>query len=183
MVPESAVIAGILLQGPDDDEWREKIEHQNVLRKRSIGTAKRQAGLIRQRLEPFENELLEIVASGSAHEARQVLFAAALAHSALLADFMVVIREHFRVLAPSIRRQEWLDYVERCADIDPQMSEWKHSTIDKLGDMAFRMLHEVGYLEEVGRNVLRPVFLHTSVKSALIDAGRHRELDLMRTNR
>jgi hypothetical protein len=47
-VPESRIIADLLLRGVDDNEWRDAIEVQNALQKRSPATARRQASLIRR---------------------------------------------------------------------------------------------------------------------------------------
>ena len=46
-LPESRIIAGLLIDGVSESEWKDAIEVENVLQKRSPGTAKRQASLIR----------------------------------------------------------------------------------------------------------------------------------------
>ena len=81
---ESRVVAGLLLDGVSDTEWKNAIEVANVLQKRSPGTAKRQASLMRVRLETMMPELWELVRDGSKIVATHALFAAAIKHSTLL---------------------------------------------------------------------------------------------------
>ena len=54
-VPESRIVAGMLLQGTDD--WRAEILEQNVLQTRSPETAKRLSRLLRARLKLMRPEL------------------------------------------------------------------------------------------------------------------------------
>jgi hypothetical protein len=47
MVPESRVVAGLLLKGVDADGWRQAIQVENVLAKRSVSTAAAAGSLTR----------------------------------------------------------------------------------------------------------------------------------------
>ena len=53
-VPESRIIADLLLQGLDETGWKEALYDQNVLQTRSLKTAKRLVLLLRGRLELIE---------------------------------------------------------------------------------------------------------------------------------
>lgn len=171
-VSESRRIARLLLDGAGVEEWRRQIERENILQKRSPSTAKRQANLIRSRLETMNSGLWHLVADGSSTVATQALFAAAIEHSALFADFLPVVRDRFRVLKADLPRRVWIDYVDRCHDVDPWMPDWKISTIDKLGDTAYRILHEVGFLTGGRKNILRPLDIEPEVIRNLREA-RH----------
>ena len=46
LVPESRKVAQLLLEGVDKTNWKDAIENQNILQKRSIATASRVAALI-----------------------------------------------------------------------------------------------------------------------------------------
>ncbi|MER2266809.1 DUF1819 family protein [Methylobacterium oxalidis] len=168
---ESRRIAALLLQGVGAEEWQRKIETENILQKTSPSTARRQASLIRSRLTTMDAKIWRIVAEGPARAATHALFAAAIKHSALFADFLPIVRERFRVYKTDLPRRVWVDYVERCRDVDPKMPEWKTSTIDKLGDSAYRILQEAGFLAEGRGNILRPVLIAPTVLAALHDAG------------
>lgn len=57
MVPESRIVADLLLQGVDAAAWKQAIEGDNVLRKRSPTTASTKALLIRARLRTMTEGL------------------------------------------------------------------------------------------------------------------------------
>jgi hypothetical protein len=58
MVPESRLVADLLLQGIDASGWRQAVEADNILRKRSPATASTKALLIRARLRTMTEELV-----------------------------------------------------------------------------------------------------------------------------
>ena len=167
-IPESRVIAGLLLNGMDDQQWHDAIVVRNVLQKRSPGTAIRQASLIRGRLVAMGRELWELVRDGSNPVATHAVLAAAIKHSALLGDFLdITVREAFRMFRPDLPRKLWIDFVEGCHDRDPFMPEWQESTINKLGDSVYRILQEVGYIGENPRYHLHPVRISAEVLAYL----------------
>lgn len=173
-VPEARVIAGLLLDGVDDAGWQRAIDVQNVLQKRSVGTARRQALLVRTRLEGMGPGLWEIVRDGTKPAATHAMLACAIKLSPLLADFLhYTVREGFRTYQQSLPRREWNRYIERCRDRDPTMPDWADSTVEKLGDSSFRVLHEAGFLTGGTKNVLRPVRIESSVVEYLREHGEH----------
>lgn len=169
-IPESRVIANLLLEGVDERQWKDAIEVQNVLQKRSPGTAKRQASLIRGRLAAMGPELWELVRDGSLQVTTQAVFASAIKHSTLLGDFLdLVVRDQFRMFRSDLPRRLWLDFVEKCHDRDPLMPEWQESTTNKLGDSVYRILIEVGYVVDNKSYTLQPVRISGEVMAYLRD--------------
>jgi hypothetical protein len=161
---ESRVVAGLLLDGVSDTEV------QNVLQKRSPGTAKRQASLMRLRLEMMKPEIWELVRDGSKIVATHAVFATAIKHSTLLGDFLdLMVRNQFRMFRQDLPRKLWLDFVEKCHDREPNMPEWQESTTNKLGDTVYRILAEVGYLLDNKKYVLQPVRISGEVMTYLRD--------------
>lgn len=177
-LPESRVIAGLLLEEVDDRGWHDAIVVQNVLQKRSPGTAKRQASLIRSRLVTMGRDLWELVRDGSNPVAAHALLAAAIKHSTLLGDFLdLVVREQFRLFRPSLSRKLWPDFLDQCRGRDPYMPVWQESTADKLGDSVFRILDEAGYITDTKTMTLKPVRVSEEVLAYLRD---HEELYVLR---
>jgi len=83
-VPESRLIADLLLRNLDDQAWHDAILVQNILQARSTQTAKRLTLLIRGRLQGMETDLWRLVRDGSQVVAIHAAFAAAVKASALL---------------------------------------------------------------------------------------------------
>lgn len=155
---ESRIIAGLLLRRLSPAEWRHAIEIENVLQKTSQATAKRQASLIKARLKMMTPEHWLLVRDGAKPLATQAIFAAAIAHSRLLRDFLALdVRDCFRSGNLALTRRHWRTYVAACRERDSEMSIWTQSTTDKLGDSVFQILGEVGMVSDGPKPVLQPV--------------------------
>lgn len=72
MVPESRIIADLLLQGVDAAGWKQAFEGQNVLHKRSPTTASTKAALIRSRLQTMSEGQWQLVRDGSSPMAKSL---------------------------------------------------------------------------------------------------------------
>ncbi|WP_299753317.1 DUF1819 family protein [Devosia sp.] len=176
-VSEARVVAGLLLAGASEEQWRRAISVDNVLQKRSAGTANRQATLIRNRLQTMGPDLWRIVQDGTNTAATHAMLACAIKHSPLLADFLhYTVRESFRLFRSDLPRRVWTSFIDRCHDLDPAMPQWADSTTQKLGDSAFRVLHEAGYLTGGAKNILQPVRVDPEVMGYL---RNHDEMDVI----
>lgn len=163
-MPESRVIAGLLLRGVTDKEWRKAIYDQNVLQARSPKTAKRLSVLIRGRLDQVEAPLWKLIHDGSVVEATHACLAAAIKASHLLGDFLdLVVREQYRTFKETLSRRLWSDYIENCRSRDPEMPQWSDSTITRLRSTVFTITAEAGYIDSTktrklqGVHIVRPV--------------------------
>lgn len=163
-VPESRVIAGLLLRGVTDKEWRKAIYDQNVLQARSPKTAKRLSVLIRGRLDKVEAPLWKLIHDGSVVEATHACLAAAIKASHLLGDFLdLVVRDQYRTFKETLSRRLWAEYIEDCRSRDPEMPQWSESTITRLRSTIFTIAAEAGYIDSTktrklqGVHIVKPV--------------------------
>lgn len=149
LVPESRVVAGLLLKNVGEDQWQQAIVVDNVLQKRTRNTATTQASLIRNRLNTMGPELWALLKEGGKSVATHAVFAATIKFSPLFGDFLdLVIREQFLRFEKVLRPVLWDDYMETCHQRDPDMPSWSETTRAKLKQNAFRMLAEAGYLHD-----------------------------------
>ena len=88
-LPESRLIADLLLRQVDSEGWKDAIVTKNVLQSRNLNTARRLTRLIRARLETMGPDLWELVRDGNGTIATHAAFAASVKHSPLLGDFLV----------------------------------------------------------------------------------------------
>src|SRR5208283_1418536 len=86
LIPESRKIARLLLEKPSADDWHRALVVDNILQKKSPATAKRQARLIKARLETVNPDLWRLVISGTYETTVQALMGAAIKQSRLLGD-------------------------------------------------------------------------------------------------
>ena len=163
-VPESRVIADLLLREVTGREWRKAIYDQNVLQTRSPKTAKRLSVLIRGRLSLVEAPLWKLIRDGSVVEATHACLAAAVKGSHLLGDFLdLVVREQYRTFKQTLALTLWAEFVQNCRSRDPDMPQWSESTITRLRSSVFSILAEAGYIDTTktrklqGVHVVKPV--------------------------
>ena len=98
LVRESRVIAELLLANADDADWKQAIQVENRLQKRSPATAKRQANALRKRLERLDQPFWRALRDGDDELATQVAFVAALERNLLLVEFVETIVQDAFVL-------------------------------------------------------------------------------------
>jgi hypothetical protein len=177
-VPESRVIAGLLLREVTEKQWRKAIYDDNVLQARSPKTAKRFSVLIRGRLAEVESPLWKLIRDGSAVEATPACLAAAVKSSLLLGDFLdLVVRKQYQTFKNSLTLTLWADYIAACRGRDPDMPQWSESTITRLRSSVFSILSEAGYIENTKNRKLQMVHI---VKPVLRYLEQHDEQYVLR---
>lgn len=170
LIPESRQIARILLDQPDAAAWYRLITVENVLQKKSPATAKRQAKLIRNRLELMTHDFWETIASSSTDIVTQSLLAAAVKHSHLLGDYMEkVMGERWRTFKRTLTHKDWNDYLEMCTQVDAVVNSWSTTTRNKLKQVVFRILAEAKYIDNTRKLNMLPVTIIPEVKAYLMD--------------
>ena len=169
-VPESRVIADLLLRGRTGQSWKDAIVTENVLQARSPATAIRLARLIRLRLETMDAGLWTLVRDGTGTVATHAALAAAVKHSPLLGDFLdLVVRDQFRTFNPGVSKAIWEGYLDDCRGRDPDMPLWNDSTRRRLRSSVFQALAQAGYLADTKSPELRPVHVAGRVLAYLQD--------------
>ena len=177
-MPESRVIAELLLRNVTDREWRKAIYGENVLQARSPKTAKRLSVLIRGRLASVEAQLWKVIHDGTLVEATHGCLAATVKTSFLLGDFLdLVVREQYRTFQKTLSLSLWLQYVQECRSRDPDMPQWSESTVTRLRSSVFTILAEAGYIESTKTRKLQAVHI---VKPVLRYLEQHDEQYVLR---
>jgi hypothetical protein len=173
-VPESRVIADLLLRGVNGREWDAAILDQNVLQARTLETAKRLARLIRGRLSLMDADLWRLVRDGSGDVAAHAVLAAAVKHSPLLGDFLdLVVREQYRLFAATLTNKLWDDYLDDCRGRDPEMPIRSESTRKRLRSSVFQILAQAGYIESTRSKKLQTVHIASQVLQYLERRSEH----------
>jgi hypothetical protein len=171
MLPESRRIARLLLTRPTPAQWDEALKGENLLQKKP-STARRQARLIRRRLETLDEEGLQLVVEGDGELSTQVLMAAAARHSPLLSDFLrdVYIAD-LRRLERTLSHLQWEAFLVECEHRDPAVGAWAASTRKKLFQVIVRILAEARYLDTARHRGLTPPMLHPKTRAYLNRLG------------
>jgi len=180
MVRESRIIAELLLAKTDDAGWKQAILDENCLQKNRPATAKRMAQAIRKRLEPLPVECWLALRDGDDQLATQVSFFAAVHRNLLLLEFLeTTLADAFATRAEGLARYQWDEFLDERAIRDQAVGEWSVSSRQKMGQVVFRMLIDVGVLAEKpspGRiHSLQPLMLRPELEAQLEahHYGRH----------
>ena len=165
---ESRIIAGLLLSGVSDADWKQAILEQNVLQMGSFESIKRISRLLRARLEPLGADIWLLLRDGGREQATQAALAAAIKNSRLLGDFMdLTIRDQRALFAKKLEYHMWNDYIAGCRGRDPEMPDWRDSTLARLRSAVFSMLSEAGYLQDTRSLLLQNVFVDSQLAAIL----------------
>lgn len=184
MVPESRIVADLLLRDVDPAGWKQAIEIDNLLRKRSPTTASTKAILIRARLQTMTEALWRLVRDGSKPVATHAVLAATIKYSPLLGDFLdLVVRDLYRRFEPTLKPQHWDRYLEDCRSRDPLTPQWAAGTLESLRTRVFGMMTEAGYLSDSRTRALRPVQVSPEVVRYLKESGEGYALRCMELTR
>ncbi len=179
MLPESRRIARLLLTRPSQAEWDEALKGENLLQKKPA-TARRQARLIRNRLETLDEDGWMLVVDGDGELTSQVLLAAAARHSLLLSDFLRdVYGDDLRRLEQRLSHRQWDAFLTECEHRDPAVAMWAATTRAKLFQVIVRILVEAKYLDHARRMSLTPPMLHPKTRAYLKRLGDHSTLARM----
>ena len=180
MPTESRRLASLLLAVPDKTFWQHAIEIENILQKKTPSTARRQAALIRKRLNALDAAAWKMIAECENEVVIQLLLAAAVKHSQLLGDFMrKVYAERQRRLELALTPSDWHDFLAECAHHDPSVATWSESTRAKLLQVIVRILAESKYLESARSMQLTPRSVHPDVRRYLSERNETYVLDCL----
>lgn len=159
-VPESRVVAELLLRGVSEQEWRQAIYKDNRLLTRSPKTAQTLAGLIRGRLSLFEAPLWTLIRDGSMQEATHACLAATVKASPLVGDFLdLAVRDAYRTFKTTLALTLWADFIADCRGRDPAMPQWREATLLRLRSSVYTILAEAGYLHSTQTRLLQTVHI------------------------
>ena len=180
IVPETRIVARLLLEGGGDREWERQIYELNVLQKRTAKTAATYANLARSRLQTMGEELWHLVHEGSMPVATHAVLAATVKFSPLFGDFLrTVVRHQFRRFSTHLELRHWDAYVEDCQRAQPDMPTLTDSTRGKLRQNAMRMLAEAGFIDDTRSLRLRSQAIEPAVLNYLRQQNEQYVLDCL----
>lgn len=180
IVPETRIVAGLMLDRISTAEWKQAIETDNVLQKKTRLTAVTYATLARSRLQVVPEPLWRLARNGSHAEATDVALAATVKFSPLFGQFLRdVLRDEFRRFATALAPTAWDDYIDQQLRAHPEIAPYNASTRIKLRQNGMRMLQEAGFVVDTKYLALRRRSLEPSVRQALDAAGERQLLECL----
>lgn len=173
MITEAQLIAELLLTEPSKEDWDYAIVDQNILQKRSPASAKRNAATVKKRIGSLENSFLTSLVNANHEEAAQLMMAATLMNSPLLADFMrTVVMDAKRMYRESIDMKDWEEFWEDKCRLYPDLAEMSEASTYKIAQVAFKVMTDGGFLESTKTKTLTNIYIVPDVRDLLIEMNR-----------
>ena len=180
MLKDSLILAKYLLQDPDTEQWKQFIVEENVLQRRSSQTALRAAATVRKRLSPLGHDFLKDILSLPERSYVQLLMAALLVQSPIMADFMgTVLAEARRMYKPSLEQNAWQNFIDDRRRAWPELDDYSDETYKKIGKNVIRSLAEAGYLDSSRNKQIQAVYVEPEVKNWLDKLNRADLIEVM----
>ncbi|PVZ66776.1 DUF1819 family protein [Pelagibaculum spongiae] len=174
LIPESRIIAGLLLQEPTTEEWKRQVYDDNILQLRTLNGAKTAGNLIRRRLNTMDKALWKFVHTGSKELATQSVLAATVKFSPLLGDYIRdVYQRERKQFAEQLRPSSWNQFIEECHNRIPDLPVRSESTQAKLKQNAFRIMAEAGMIDNTRNMTIRHLSLAPQLKRYLENSDEH----------
>lgn len=100
--------------------------------------------------------------------ATQVAFCAALGRNLLLLEFLEsVVADSFVTQAETLEPYQWEEFLSERSSRDPAINLWAASSRKKMGQVAFRMLYEVGVISDNRHRRIQPLVVRHDVLALL----------------
>ena len=164
MVRESRAIANLLLQDAEAEQWQHQLYIENILQKRSPASIKRNASTIRKRLERLNADFWQLLRDGDDELAKQIALCGVLERNPLLVEFMeTVVKDTYVARSLTLENYYWTDFLNERALRDYNIATWKDSSKKKMGQVAFRILTEAGYIKSAQSLELQHVMLRPEI--------------------
>jgi hypothetical protein len=180
MIAESHIIAETLLKKLPEDEWKRMIIDDNILQKKSVNSAVRNAHTLRKRLAPMGDDFLTSLLAMSERAYVQMLMLAFLIHSPIIADFMrQTLAEAKRTYKPALSVDAWADFIETRQRANAELANYSESTLKKMGNNVIKALVDSGYLNTSRQRTLQGVYLMPEVRSWLQKLNRDDLIEVM----
>jgi len=180
LIAETRVVADYILKSPSSSEWKSLIIEQNILQKKSAQTASRYTRTIRRRIEVLGDDFIVSLLECTERAYIQLLMAALLINSPVVADFMrLSLAEARRTYKPTLASNAWTEFYDTQIRVYPELNKFFDSTISNMGRNAIKSLVDSGYLSDSRKRQIQPVYLLPEVKECLISLGREDLIEVM----
>jgi hypothetical protein len=145
LVREAEVVASVYLQQRDWATVRQVAVDGNILQARTTSSSVRVTRETIQRLSVLSDAELELLADSSLTERCHLMWVAACRRYELIGELAEeVLRERFLLLTPTLSADDFDRFIAGKSLWHPELDELKPSTLTRLRQNAFKMLHEAG---------------------------------------
>lgn len=184
LIRESKKLAPFIFNNNSESEIKYAIEIDNILEKRSISSAKRNAAAVKKRLRALPLPLIKILPDADYELASQICLAVTIKQNRLLGDFMkIVLKEHYDLGREFIGKHTFISFVEDQAREHPESIQFNETSLKKISQVVFLILAESGYISDTKTRKLQNVIIRPELRSLLEQKSEQYVLSCMEVSR
>ena len=183
MVRESRIIAKLILDNASDEVWEQTLIRDNAFQKNTVSTIKRNISTLKKRYSDLSLDFLQLLVEGDEELARQVAFYGIL-HSNLIFVELIerVLVDAYLLKYRQLSRSVWRDFVAEQGIKDPIFDELKDSSKDKIREVLYRVLAEMGFIKDSKTLTLQKVLIRPELVQLLEKHEQYRLLKCMQVS-
>jgi hypothetical protein len=137
--------------------------------KEKESTNVRQFRELKHRLKTLTAEEVDILSNGSLVDQKHVVLLAICKTYRFISDFIVeVIRDKVLVYDFEIRESDYNSFINRKSFDHPELESLTESSRTKIKTVLFRMLAEVGLIDNAKSRVIQPVLLSDELEKVIV---------------
>jgi ribosomal protein S8 len=160
---EMVMIAEAQLNNKDFD-------YVNILGKGKSATGKRHYSELKKRLSYLTEKQLQFFVAADTSSQKQLAFLAVCKSYGFIRDFVVdVLREKYLVFDYDITEGDYNTFLRRTSDLHTEIEGFTETTIQKLRQVVFKILEQVGFIDSVKRKQIVPQFLDNKLIDLIVE--------------
>jgi hypothetical protein len=164
LIPETVSIAQILVEEKDWKNVFDEVSKNNLLNKNKKTTLSREFNEIKKRLKNLHQQELEILANSNSQVTKWIIHLSLLKTYTFYAEFVSeVIRGKLNKYELSVKDNDYLKFFEEKSYTHPELSTISEKTQNKLKQVIFKMLSQVGILSDTENKVIIKPFLNENI--------------------
>jgi len=184
LINQSIVVAGLLLNGLNEKEIKDKIIEDNLFQVSSEATTKKYLSLIFLRYKHLPTDMLNFINSGDELLCRMTLFYCVLKTNTLIYEFFnEVIIDKVMLNDCQVKTLDWELFIENKILTESEIAGWSKITQVNIRQVAIRIMKEAGFLENVKNpHILFPL-LPYELEEELIKKSEYNIISILKLER
>ncbi|VXB71309.1 conserved hypothetical protein [Enhydrobacter sp. 8BJ] len=183
MVRESRIISKLLLDKASEEVWEQTLIRDNAFQKNTISTIKRNISTLKKRYSDLSPDFLQLLVEGDEELARQVAFYGILQSNLIFVEFIErILMDAYLLKYRQLSRSVWRDFVAEQGTKDALFDELKDSSKDKIREVLYRILAEMGFIKDSKTLTLQKVLIRPELIQLLEKHEQYRLLKCMQVS-
>ncbi len=171
LLAETLIVAEEYVRLQDWEKVKVSVQDNNLMNKIKQRTSKTKYFELKKRLELLTNEQLNLIVSGSPDECKAMILLSLLKAYSFFKDFVVeVIRAKYLLYNNNIAPSDYTSFFNAKALTNSEMNTLTEKTKNKVKQVLFKMLEQVGLINSAKDGIIiKPFLSDDSIKAILND--------------